>query len=86
MLLLLLLSSAKLSHTPFYGAIFVLQLLFYIAALLTLIVPFHRLWTPLGLPLYFCTINAAAVTGFVQFLRGRRYTAWRPERDDAHAT
>ena len=84
-LLALLGSSAALSANPFYAVAFYLQLALYLAAATTLVLPLQRYWPVLGIPLYFCTINAAAVMGLLQYLRGNRYTAWRPERDDAHA-
>lgn len=86
LLLVLLLSSSLLLERPFYGIVFAVQMAFYATALLTALAPIlSRRWRILNLPLYFCTVNAAAVGGFVQFLRGRRYTIWLPQREDADA-
>ncbi len=73
-------SSAFLLHSPFYRAAFLAQALFYSVAFLTWLVPFHRGWRTLSLPLYFCTVNLAIVGGLIQLLRGNRYTIWNPER------
>lgn len=82
----LLVSSACLLRLPFYRAAFVLQALLYATAALTFVFPLHRHWRPLGLPLYFCTLNAAAVGGLVQLLRGHRYAIWQPEREEMDAS
>ncbi|MHB1698765.1 MAG: glycosyltransferase family 2 protein [Acidobacteriaceae bacterium] len=78
-------SSACLLQSPFYGAVFLLQALFYATAILTWLFPLHRHWRPLGLPLYFCTVNLAIVGGLIQLMRGHRYTIWSPERRGVHA-
>jgi cellulose synthase/poly-beta-1,6-N-acetylglucosamine synthase-like glycosyltransferase len=85
-LLGLLISAAFLLRSPFYRAAFALQALLYATALLTYLFPLHRRWWALGLPLYFCTVNAAALGGLIQLLRGHRYTFWRPEREDVDAS
>ncbi len=41
------------------------------------ILPKRRWWKPLGVPLYFCTLNAAAL-GVVELLRGKKYVVWQP--------
>jgi hypothetical protein len=57
-----------------------LQLCFYGLALLQLVVPIHLRWKPLGIPLYFCTLNAAAILGLIELLRGKKYVVWQPVR------
>lgn len=81
-LLGLLLSSATLVRSPIYGIAFLLQAAFYATALLTCFVPLHRRWPPLGIPLFFCTVNAAALGGAIQLMRGHRYTFWHPDREE----
>ena len=56
------------------------QLAFYSIGLVALVFPLHRCWRPLGLPLYFCTLNAAALVSIVQALRGHRYVIWNTVR------
>ena len=84
-LLGLLASSACMMHLPFYRAAFALQVFLYGVAAFTSLIPLHRRWRYLGLPLYFCTANAAAVGAFLQLMRGRRYAMWRPEREGSDA-
>ncbi len=80
LLLLLLASSAALYRQPYFRILLILQLCFYGLALLQLMVPMHRWWKPLGVPLYFCTLNAAAALGLVELLRGKKYVVWQPVR------
>ena len=79
-LLLLFISSAVLWNHTWYGIPLVLQAGFYGFALLTLLVPLHRLWKPLGIPLYFCTLNAAALRSILEVMRGRKYVVWETVR------
>jgi cellulose synthase/poly-beta-1,6-N-acetylglucosamine synthase-like glycosyltransferase len=80
LLLLLFASSAALWNHSWYGMLFALQLTFYGFALLTLLVPLHRMWRPLGIPLYFCTLNAAALQSILEVVRGRKYVVWETVR------
>ncbi len=79
-LLLLFASSAVLGNHPWYRILFVLQIAFYGFALLTLLIPLHRMWKPLGIPLYFCTLNAAALRSILEVMRGRKYVVWETVR------
>lgn len=79
-LLLLLASNAALWDQPGYRILFGLQVVFYALALLTLLIPLHRVWKPLGIPLYFCTVNAAALCSFQEVVRGRKYVVWETVR------
>lgn len=79
-LIVILLSTASLSADPFYRWVFLAQLLFYAVGIVGLVLPLHRYWRPLGLPLYFCTLNAAALISVVQALRGERYIMWNTVR------
>jgi cellulose synthase/poly-beta-1,6-N-acetylglucosamine synthase-like glycosyltransferase len=80
LLLLLFLSNAVLIGKPPYQYVFVLQAFFYAVAGLQVMIPFHRYWKPLGLPLYFCTLNAAVLVSIYQLLRGNRYVVWQTVR------
>lgn len=79
-LLLLFASSAILWNFSWYGGLFVSQVAFYGFALLTLLIPMHRMWKPLGIPLYFCTLNFAALSSIIEVIRGRKYVVWETVR------
>jgi len=83
-LLLLFAASAALAAQPgWYRIPFLLQGVFYLSALLTALVPLHRKFKPLGVPLYFCTLNAAALFSVVEVLRGRKYVVWQTVRNQS---
>ena len=79
-LLLALASSAVLMARPMFRLILGAQLTFYAIALLSILLPLHRRWKVLGIPLYFCTLNAAALVSMFQVMRGRRYATWETVR------
>jgi cellulose synthase/poly-beta-1,6-N-acetylglucosamine synthase-like glycosyltransferase len=79
-LLLLFASNAVLWNQAWYGILFASQVVFYGFALLTLRVPVHSVWKPLGIPLYFCTLNAAALRSILEVIRGRKYVVWETVR------
>jgi len=80
-LVLLLAANFALINQPYFRGLLILQLCFYALALLQVLVPLHRRWKPLGLPLYFCTLNAAAVLGAIDLLRGKKHVVWQPVRN-----
>jgi cellulose synthase/poly-beta-1,6-N-acetylglucosamine synthase-like glycosyltransferase len=80
MLLLLLASNVALLNVPLYRWALAAQLLFYAASIVTALLPLHRLWKPLGLPLFFCTLNAAALVAMIDLCRGRKYVTWQTVR------
>lgn len=75
-LLLLLASNLSLWRQPFYRLVILGQAIFYAMTVLSLLLPIQRLWKPLGIPLYFCTLNAAAFCSVIEVLRGKKYVAW----------
>lgn len=79
-LLLLLISSVVLWDQPVFHVVFLLQVLFYGFVLLTLFIPLHRIWKPLGIPLYFCMLNLAALCSILEVVRGRKYIVWETVR------
>jgi cellulose synthase/poly-beta-1,6-N-acetylglucosamine synthase-like glycosyltransferase len=79
-LMVLFASSAALVSLPFYRWCFLLQTVFYLLALLSSVLRFHRVWKGLGVPFYFCTVNAAALVSLWELLRGRNYAVWQPTR------
>jgi hypothetical protein len=72
--------SLMLWDRPFYQVSLLAQSLFYILALFALVVPIHKRWKPLGIPLYFCTLNAAACVSMIEVVRGKKYTVWQTVR------
>lgn len=82
-LLLILLSSAFLVSIPAFRLIFALQVAFYGFAALSLAVPIHRRSSLLGMPLFFCTLNAAAAVSLIRVIRGYKYTTWETVRRDS---
>ena len=80
-LLFLLAGNAALWDQPGYQLLLLLQLAFYAFVLLTLFLPLHRIWKPIGIPLYFCTLNAAAFCSVVEIVRGRKYIVWETVRN-----
>src|SRR5437899_3204717 len=69
-----------LLDSPLYRVSFAAQLFFYAAAMLNIVLPLHRQWKPLGIPLFFCTLNAAALVSMVEICRGRKYVTWQTVR------
>jgi len=60
-LIVLLLANATLASKRFFAVTLVVQVAFYLSALFARYVPMHRTWKVLGVPLFFCTLNAAAL-------------------------
>jgi len=79
-LLALLGSNLFLSQNLFYRLFLPAQGLFYALTLFGLLFPIQRLWKPLGIPLYFCTLNAAAFLSVIEVIRGKRYVVWETVR------
>ena len=79
-LILLLLSNALLLNRPVFLIFFLLQMLFYLTGFVSMLIPMHRRWTPLGLPLYFCIIHLAALVSIISLSRGHRYIMWETVR------
>jgi len=80
-LVLLLLSNIPLAVKPFFAFTLALQILFYLLAVVAKVTPIHRTWKVLGVPLFFCTLNAAAVVSLIRLWQGQRYTVWQPTRN-----
>jgi cellulose synthase/poly-beta-1,6-N-acetylglucosamine synthase-like glycosyltransferase len=70
-----------LANGAWVQPLLILQLAFYFFALVSAVVPFHRFWKVLGIPLYFCTLNSAALFSVVELLRGRKYVIWETIRE-----
>jgi len=80
LLLLILVGSGANWDSLAWRAVFLAQVLFYVFVLTSVFVPFHRRWKALGLPLFFCTLNAAALVGLLEISRGRKFTTWETVR------
>jgi len=79
-LLILFGSNLLLWRTPFYRMFLEIQTVFYALTLLSIWVPVQKLWKPLGIPLYFCTLNAAALFSVIEVVRGKKYVVWQTVR------
>lgn len=79
-LITLLAANCMLLDSTFYRVTLALQLAFYAAAVLNMLLPLHRQWKPLGIPLFFCTLNAAALVSMIEICRGRKYVTWQTVR------
>jgi cellulose synthase/poly-beta-1,6-N-acetylglucosamine synthase-like glycosyltransferase len=73
-------ANLALINFRFYRFTLAVQLFFYAAALLNILLPLHRQWKPLGIPLFFCTLNAAALVSMLEICRGRKYVTWQTVR------
>jgi cellulose synthase/poly-beta-1,6-N-acetylglucosamine synthase-like glycosyltransferase len=76
----LFVTSAILWSQPIFKLFFLAQALFYLTAIFSLFVPAHRRWKPFAMPLYFCTLNAAALVSLLEVCRGKRYVVWETVR------
>ena len=66
----------------FYAALFVLQLAFYLAALVSWLLEKAGMNVGLlALPQYFVITNLASLIAFVKFVSGETYTRWEPHRE-----
>lgn len=79
-LVLLFASNGALAGHATYRLFLILQALFYAWALLSVAVPVQRRWKILGIPLYFCLLNAAALCSIIEVIRGRKYVTWETVR------
>lgn len=79
-LLSLFYSNVLLWRNAGYRFFLAIQAAFYLLTVISLIVPVQRLWKPLGVPLYFCTLNAAALFSVIEVLRGKKYVIWQTVR------
>jgi cellulose synthase/poly-beta-1,6-N-acetylglucosamine synthase-like glycosyltransferase len=79
-LLFLLLCSAALREHAGYSLFFLIQVIFYAVVWLIFLLSLHRVWKPLGIPVYFCIVNLAALCSILEVLRGRKYVFWETVR------
>ncbi len=79
-LITIFVSNLFLLDSQFFRTLMVAQLAFYAAAILNVVLPLHRAWKPLGIPLFFCTLNAAALFSMIELGRGKKYVTWQTVR------
>jgi cellulose synthase/poly-beta-1,6-N-acetylglucosamine synthase-like glycosyltransferase len=79
-LVLSFVSNALLLQTSFFRAAFSVQLAFYLLTGAAAALPLRKVWKPLNMPLYFCTLNFAALVSVLDLLRGRKYVLWETVR------
>lgn len=79
-LIAIFISNLFVLDSSWFRVVLAAQLVFYAAAILNMLLPLHRLWKPLGVPLYFCTLNAAALFSLVELCRGKKYVTWQTVR------
>ncbi len=79
-LITIFVSNLFLLDSQFFRTLMVTQLAFYAAAILNVVLPLHRAWKPLGIPLFFCTLNAAALFSMIELGRGKKYVTWQTVR------
>lgn len=72
MLLILMLVASALAGGPLYRAIFWVQVLFYVLAVLGTVVPSVKQFKPVGIASTFVMLNAAAALAFYNFAAGRK--------------
>jgi cellulose synthase/poly-beta-1,6-N-acetylglucosamine synthase-like glycosyltransferase len=80
LLIMLLAGSVDLWLNPLWRCAAVVQLVFYGFAALSARLRLHRLWKPFSIPVYFCTVNLAALRSLIDVIRGRRYVTWQTVR------
>jgi biofilm PGA synthesis N-glycosyltransferase PgaC len=72
LLLVLMLAASALAGGPFYLAVFWLQVLFYVLAVLGALSPATKRFRPVAVANTFVMLNAAAALAFYNFLAGRK--------------
>lgn len=76
--------SFVLWSSPFYQALILLQLFFYLFALIGWsLQKKENLWRPFSLAFYFCLMNAASLMGCIKCFRRQLSGTWTPPRQNA---
>lgn len=75
-------SAFLVTRNVFYAVMFVGQVAFYLAALVSWVLERMGVtFSLLALPQYFVITNLASLIAFVKFVTGERYTRWEPSRE-----
>lgn len=85
-LLAMLAANALLFSYPWFRALLVPQVAFYLAALAGFRLRNPRSHFVLSVPMSFCLVNFAALVGTLKAATGRASGTWKPERRRSHAT
>lgn len=81
-LIVLLVTSGLLAgESRIMAVMFGLQLAFYVVSIASLVIPIHRVWKPLGIPLYYCLLNIAALVSLLGILKGDKHITWETIRN-----
>jgi cellulose synthase/poly-beta-1,6-N-acetylglucosamine synthase-like glycosyltransferase len=76
-----LLANVALLGRPLYDVLFVLQLSFYVIAAIGYLAERRSIRVgPFAIPLYFCTVNAAAVVAMYRIWKGHKAVTWETVR------
>ena len=67
-----MLVAAGILGGPFYGTVFWLEVLFYVAATCGSLIPSAKRFKPVGIASTFVMLNAAAALAFYNFAVGRK--------------
>jgi cellulose synthase/poly-beta-1,6-N-acetylglucosamine synthase-like glycosyltransferase len=82
LILLFFSSAAAMLHSTFFEIVFLLQVIFYLTALVGWFLEKNSVRLGIfAIPLYFVLTNIASLIGFYKFLRGERYARWEPIRE-----
>lgn len=74
-------ASLFLWRLPLYRAALLLQLVFYVWAIVAWLIPRSRsMWRPMSLAYYFCLVNMASLIGCIKCFRGKLSATWTPPR------
>ena len=77
----LLAGNLFLSGSPFYGWLFLMQLMFYALALLGWLAPNRPAQLPLfRIPYFFCMVHVAGLAAGLRFLKGEQQEIWEPSK------
>lgn len=81
LVMILIVSGVNAQGSTFYAAMFLAQILFYLAAFCGLLLEKYGIRNRLfALPHYFLLANLASLTAVFKFLSGQRYAKWEPVR------
>lgn len=81
LLIVVLICNMSLLEYPFYLCIFLFQIFFYGCSLIGYFFPKSRKMPIIYFPLYFTTVNIAALLGFFKFIFGLQKVTWGKSRD-----
>jgi cellulose synthase/poly-beta-1,6-N-acetylglucosamine synthase-like glycosyltransferase len=84
-LIAMFLSNIVLTSTPLFGRFLVLQMSFYVSAIVGLILRGRRVAPWFAVPFSFCVVNAGALLGVLKLIAGKPSGRWKPARKPSPA-